>query len=68
MNTVEEILKLIETNPGVDLEKVREALEQARANGVTPPGYRLASPLDAHRYKVRVQDPDQTVKLRTRKL
>ena len=66
MNTAEEILKLIEANPGVDMKKVREALEQARANGVTPPGYRLASPRDSHRHKVRVLDPDQTIKLRDR--
>lgn len=66
MNAEEEIQKLIETNPGVDLGKVREALEQARANGVTPPGYRLATPVEMHRYKVRVQDPDRTIKLRDR--
>ena len=66
MNTAEEILKLIETNPGVDLEKVREALERSRANGITPRGYRLATPVEMHRYKVRVQDPDRTIKLRDR--
>lgn len=66
MNTEEEILKLIEANPGVDMKKVREALARARANGITPRGYRLGSPLDEHRYRVRVRPPDQTIKLRDR--
>jgi len=66
MNTEEEILKLIEANPGVDLGKIRESLERARAGGITPRGYRLATPVEIHRYKVRVQDPDRTTKLRDR--
>ena len=66
MHTEEEIQKLIAANPGVDMKKVREALEWARANGVTPRGYRLGSPLDEHRYRVRVRPPDQTIKLRDR--
>ena len=67
MNTEEEIQKLIEANPGVDVEKVREAVEESRAGGgIKRRGYRLASPLDRHRYRLRVLDPDKSFRLRDR--
>ena len=67
MNTEEEIQKLIEANPGVDVEKVREAVEKSRAGGgIKRRGYRLASPIDTHRYRVRVLDPDKSIRLRDR--
>ena len=67
MNTEEEIQKLIEANPGVDVEKVREAVEKSRAGGgIKPRGYHLASPLDRHRNRVRVKNPEKPTRLRGR--
>ena len=67
MNTEEEIRKLIEANPGVDMEKVRKAVEKSQAGGgIKRRGYRLASPLDIHRNRVRVKDPEKSTRLRGR--
>lgn len=65
MNTQEEILDLIKSNPGVTPQKLKEILERSRANRIPPRGYRLASPLEIHRYRVRVQDEDKSIQLRT---
>ncbi len=67
MVTEEDLRKLIESNHGVDLGKIQKSLEKLRATGIAPRGYRLASPLDARRYRARVKDPKQPVRLRTRR-
>ena len=56
MHTDDDLRKLIEANPGVDMEKVQAALERLRAGGITKRGYRLADPLDRRRVRVVEQD------------